>query len=95
MNWPLKPCSVVEVAGNMSLQADQAQSLVEGVSWAGSFPMLRGGVVTFSLKPTQPFCISVRAEPSFAAEGGAFSTADIPPQGSSHLSLGSQASNEE
>ncbi|CAL8469514.1 g9055 [Coccomyxa elongata] len=53
----------------MSLQADQAQSLVEGVSWAGSFPMLRGGVVTFSLKPTQPFCISVRPEPSFAAEG--------------------------
>lgn len=51
------------------LQADQAQTLLQGVSWSGGFPMLRGGVVTFSLKPTEPFCISVQPEATFSAAG--------------------------
>ncbi len=53
----------------MVLLADQAKTLMEAISWSGGFPMLRGGVVTFSLKPTQPFCITVQPKPNFSGAG--------------------------
>jgi hypothetical protein len=61
--------NILDCREMVALQADQAQALLQGVSWSGGFPMLRGGVVTFSLKPTQPFCISVQPEASFSAAG--------------------------
>ncbi len=51
------------------MKVDQMASLMAQTCWEGSFPVLRGGVVTFSLKPKQPFCISVRPDPDFSPAG--------------------------
>ncbi|KAK9831309.1 hypothetical protein WJX81_000976 [Elliptochloris bilobata] len=41
----------------------------EEVAWAGRFPMVRGGVATFTLQPLAPFMISVRAEATMSPRG--------------------------
>ncbi|BDA44750.1 hypothetical protein COCOBI_06-2280 [Coccomyxa sp. Obi] len=61
----------------MAVKIDQTARLMAEVSWEGSFPVLRGGVVTFSLKPTQPFCISVRPDPDFLPAGKILISVDL------------------
>ena len=42
---------------------------MEEVAWAGRFPIVRGGVATFTLQPQAPFMISVRAEATMSPRG--------------------------
>jgi len=51
------------------LQEQQPAVRSEEVAWAGRFPIVRGGVATFTLQPRAPFMISVRADAPLAATG--------------------------
>ncbi|CAK0784442.1 hypothetical protein CVIRNUC_007646 [Coccomyxa viridis] len=41
---------------------------MEQVAWCGHLPVMRGGVATFTLQATQPFAISLQADPRRSAE---------------------------
>jgi len=53
----------------LPLQEQQPAVRCEEVAWAGRFPIVRGGVATFTLQPRAPFMISVRADAPLAATG--------------------------
>ena len=42
---------------------------MEQVAWCGHLPVMRGGVATFTLRATQPFAISLQADPRRSAGG--------------------------
>lgn len=37
------------------------------IAWSGHLPVMRGGVATFTLQATQPFAITLRADPERSA----------------------------
>ncbi len=40
---------------------------VEHVAWCGHLPVMRGGVATFTLLATQPFALTLQADPKRSA----------------------------
>ena len=40
---------------------------MEQVAWCGHLPVMRGGVATFTLQASQPFAISLQADPRRSA----------------------------
>ena len=61
---------------------------MEEVAWAGRFPIVRGGVATFTLQPQAPFMISVRAEATMSPRGARHTLARFNLQGKAAPGLG-------
>ena len=54
---------------------------MEQVTWCGHLPVMRGGVATFTLQATQPFSITLQADPKHstgAEPSGSTSTMRAP-----------------
>ena len=61
-------------------QEDGPAVKMEEVAWAGRFPIVRGGVATFTLQPQAPFMISVRAEATMSPRGARRTLSGCNPQ---------------
>ena len=62
-------CTCSRHARPIAAQDEQPDVQYDEVAWAGRFPVVRGGVATFTLQPRAPFMISVRAEPTLSPRG--------------------------